>query len=86
MVKGIHHISMKCTRDELERVLQLYVGILGLSVVRKWADGIMLDAGNCLIEIFTKGGGIREVGAIRHLAFAVDDVDGMIEKVRSAGF
>lgn len=86
MVKGIHHISMKCTCDELERVLLLYVDILGLSVVREWADGIMLDAGNCLIEIFTVGGGSREVGAIRHLAFAVDDVDGMIEKVRSAGF
>ena len=85
-VKGIHHISMKCTRSELEAVLSLYRDILGLKVAREWKDGIMLDAGNCLIEIFTTGGNNREVGAVRHFAFAVDDIDALIAQVRSAGF
>ena len=87
MVKGIHHVSLKCHGgEELARVRELYADILGLSVKREWKDGIMFDAGNCLIEIFTNGEGIKETGAVRHFAFAVDDVDNMIGKVRAAGF
>ena len=32
------------------------------------------------------GPGIRTKGAIRHVAFATDDVDGIAEKVRAAGY
>ncbi len=87
MIKGIHHISLKCHGgDELEKVRELYSGILGLEVKREWCDGVMFDAGNCLIEVFTNGEGIKETGAVRHFAFAVDDVDTIIESVREAGY
>ena len=87
MVKGIHHISLKCHGgEELAAVKGLYSDILGLSVKREWKDGIMFDAGNCLIEVFTNGEGVKTTGAVQHFAFAVEDVDGMIEKVRSAGY
>ena len=46
----------------------------------------MIDAGNCMIEIFSNGPGIREKGAIRHIAFGTDDADAMVQKVKDAGY
>ena len=87
MIKGIHHISMKCgTDEELENVRNFYVNILGMSICREWNDGIMIDSGNGLIEVFSNGKGERRKGALRHIAFLTDNVDEMAEKVRNAGY
>lgn len=87
MIKGIHHISMKCkTEEELRKVKEFYIEILGLKVCREWTDGFMLDTGNGMIEIFTNAEGEHRLGAIRHIALLTDDVDGTIEKVKSAGY
>lgn len=87
MIKGIHHISMKCgTKEEFERARDFYLNVLGFSAVREWPEGIMMDSGNGLLEIFCNGEGVRTKGAIRHVAFSTDDVDGIIAKVRAAGY
>ena len=53
MIKGIHHISMKCgTAEELAKVREFYIELLGLKVIREWAEGMMIDTGNGLLEIF----------------------------------
>ena len=76
MIKGIHHISMKCgTAEELAKVREFYIELLGLKIVREWADGMMIDTGNGLLEIFTNAEGTRSLGAIRHMALLTDDVD-----------
>ncbi len=55
MIKGMHHISMKCgTAEELAKVREFYIVLLGLKVIREWAEGMMIDTGNGLLEIFTK--------------------------------
>nr|MCR4777732.1 VOC family protein [Lachnospiraceae bacterium] len=77
MITGIHHISLKCeSKKELDKVKHFYLELLGFSLKREWPDGIMIDAGNCLLEVFSNGPGVKEKGAIRHMAFATDDVDG----------
>ncbi len=87
MIKGIHHISMKCgTSEELSRLKEFYIQILGLRICREWSDGIMIDTGNGLIEVFTNAEGEHQLGVIRHIALLTDDVDSMAEKVRSAGY
>ena len=87
MIAGVHHISMKCgTAEEFLRAKEFYLDILGFSVKREWPEGIMIDAGNCLLEIFCNGTGIKSKGAIRHIAFETDDVDGIVRKVRNAGY
>ena len=87
MITGIHHVSMKCgTQEEFERAKDFYLGVLGMSLAREWPEGIMIDTGRGLIEIFCSGEGIREKGAVRHVAFGTDDVDGTAEKVRAAGY
>lgn len=86
MIKGIHHISMKCLPEELVQVKDFYISVLGLKIIREWADGIMIDTGNGFIEIFTNADGEHRLGSIRHLALLTDDVDGIIDSVRTAGY
>ena len=87
MIRGIHHVSMKCgTKEELERAKAFYLGVLGMTLAREWPEGILIDTGNGLIEIFGNGEGIRSKGAVRHLALAADDVDGIADAVRAAGY
>lgn len=87
MIKGIHHISMKCgTAKELAKVREFYIELLGLKIVREWADGMMIDTGNGLLEIFTNAEGTRSLGAIRHMALLTDDVDEIAAKVKTFGY
>ena len=87
LIKGIHHISMKCnTEEELNRVKDFYISILGLEIIREWPDGIMIDTGNGYIEIFTNADGEHRLGSIRHFALVTDDVDTIAEKVKAAGY
>ena len=52
LIKGIHHVSMKCSStEEYEKTIDFYKNILGIPVIREWQAGIMLDTGNGIVEI-----------------------------------
>ena len=89
-IQGIHHIAIKYEgADLLQKAIDFYHGLLGFSILRRWGDSdasvVLLDAGNCLLELFANSKGLSH-GMINHFAFCVDDVDGFIEKVRNAGY
>lgn len=87
MITGLHHISLKCgTPEEFEKAKAFYLDLLGFKTVREWPEGIMIDFGNGKLEIFSNGSGIKTKGALRHIAFATDNVDEMAEKVKKAGY
>lgn len=87
MIKGIHHISMKTDQPEVfEKVKSFYTEVLGLSIVRTWDNGIMVETGNCWLEINNDKPGVKELGAIRHFAFYCDDVDEIVKRVKDAGY
>lgn len=87
MITGLHHVSMKCgSPEDFRRAREFYCGVLGLSIRREWPDGVLIDAGNGLIEIFSNGAGERRKGAVRHFALAADDVDGCVAAIRKAGY
>lgn len=87
MIRGLHHISLKCgSGEEFEKTKSFYIDLLGFKLVRQWPEGVMIDFGNGLLEIFNQGGGVKSVGAIRHVAFATDYVDDVAETVRNAGY
>ena len=78
---------MKCnTEEEINRVKEFYISVLGLKIIREWHDGIMIDTGNGYIEIFTNADGEHRLGSIRHFALLTDDVDTIAEKVKAAGY
>ena len=87
MVKGIHHISMRTnTPEEFQRVKDFYVNVIGLTVKREWNGACMIDTGAGLLEIMGNGENLRHPGTVTHFALATDDVDGIIEKVKAAGY
>ena len=87
MIKGLHHISLKCgTEEDFARALDFYLNVLGFDLVRRWPEGAMISFGNGMLEIFNNGEGIRARGALRHIAFATDDVEGIVRKVRESGY
>lgn len=86
-VIGLNHISMKCdSAEELERIIPFYRDILGLTVAKRWPDGVLLDTSNGMLEIFCNGKAVRALGAIRHFALEVTDAASLADKVRGAGF
>lgn len=87
LVNGIHHISMKTRSvEQYNKVVTFYKDIIGLSVKREWAGGVMFDTGAGLIEIFTNGEEDLPKGTIRHIAFGVDDVNLCVKTVTEAGY
>ncbi len=87
MISGLHHISLKCaTLEEFEKAKKFYVDLLGFTIVREWPEGIMIDFGNGMLEIFNNGEGIKTKGALRHIAFATDNVDEIADMVKKAGY
>ena len=87
LVKGIHHVSMKCCDEkEYTKTVLFYRDVLGLKVARTWNTGIMFETGTGLIEIFNDGDRPLEKGNIRHFAFATDDVDACAKAVQEAGY
>ena len=86
LITGTHHFSMKCAPQQLAEAVEFYHGLLGLPIVRRWEEGLMLDTGSGLIEIFTNGEGICAKGAIRHIALASPDVDRCAAAVKEAGY
>jgi len=91
MIKGIHHIAIKCAdTTQFDKVVAFYNEILGMPILRKWGEGdaagIMIDTGTGVMEIFASGGDTLGYGSVRHFALATDDVDGCIAAVRDAGY
>ena len=83
MIKGIHHFSMKCgNAEDMRKVKEFYISLLGLRIIREWSDGIMIDTGNGFIEIFTNAEGEHRLGAIRHIAFVKERNDMKNNKFR----
>ncbi len=90
-ITGIHHVALKCRGIEnFERTVHFYRDLLGLSVVRTWgtaeAPGIMLDTGAGIMEITANATDTPGEGALRHIAFAVNDVDAFAQLVQKNGY
>ena len=85
VIKGIHHISMKCSRNEIDKVIYFYRDILGLDICNEWDTGIMINTGSGIIEVFHNGEKSPK-GTIRHFALSVTDAKVLTERVRSAGY
>ena len=90
-ITGIHHIALKCLGiEEYTKTVSFYHDILGLPIARSWGEGensgIMLDTGAGLFEIFANAPDKLGMGALRHIALSVEDVDVCVEAVRAAGY
>ncbi len=86
LVKGLHHVQLKCTMEEFEKAVHFYQDILGLELLSRHKDCAILDTGNGIVEIFNDADKLLGQGDLRHLAFEVEDVAKCIETVEKAGY
>ena len=94
-IKAIHHIAL--LTDDYQRSKAFYTEVLGFSVIsetwRAERQSYKLDlaiAGLYQIELFSfpdyrERASYPEAKGLRHLAFAVDDVEAAAEELRSKG-
>jgi len=75
MIKGIHHVSMKCRPEQLGKVRDFYCDMLEMPVCAEWETGFLLDTPAGKVEFFTNAQEDLPKGTIRHFAFEVDNVD-----------
>ncbi len=90
-ITGIHHIALKCQGlSHFEKTIHFYHDLLGLPIVRTWGEGgesaAMLDTGAGMLEIFANAPDKLSAGALRHMAFEVENTDACVEAVRAAGY
>jgi glyoxylase I family protein len=94
MLLGFEHVGM--TVSDMDRAVEFYCGLMGLQLAhrRTTAGGELafLNAGGGMLEIAAptaKAGRFRDVphseAGFRHITFAYDDVDGMVEMLEAAG-
>lgn len=91
----IHHIAI--IASDYEKSKKFYTEIVGLAIVnevyRKERDSYMLDLalnGDYIIELFSfpktpKRLSYPEATGLRHLAFAVDDVEAAVKELQGKG-
>lgn len=91
---GFEHVGL--TANEAERTIDFYCGLLGLRLrarkAQEWGELLFLDAGNAMLEIFVpKPPQVRAAdlpqghAGLRHITFAVDDVDAAVARLEAAG-
>ena len=90
LIQGIHHVCIKCRKDEIKKVKHFYGDLLGLSILRSWGEpeleGFMFETGDGLVEVFTNAEEELPQGSIRHFAFKTNDVDQCVKIVRESGY
>jgi glyoxylase I family protein len=96
-IKAIHHIAILTDNDNYEVSKRFYTEVLGFDILaetyRKERDSYKLDlaiAGKYQIELFSfpdfrPRGSYPEAKGLRHLAFAVPDVDAAAAELRAKG-
>lgn len=94
-IRSIHHIAI--LTDDYETSRRFYIETLGFEVIRETyraeRKSYKLDlaiAGRYQIELFSfpefrERGSYPEAKGLRHLAFAVDDVDNAAAELRAKG-
>lgn len=90
LISGIHHIALSCGgMDKFNETIFFYQNTLGLTLVRRWGEGLdaaaMLSTGDGILEIFA-GGELLPQGTIQHFALRTSDPDACITAVRNAGY
>ncbi|SMQ61350.1 glyoxylase I family protein [Devosia lucknowensis] len=94
MLIGFEHVGI--TVGDMDRAIGFYCGLLGLRLAMRTSSAggelAFLDAGGGMLEVAAPvpaAGRFRDVpmseAGMRHLTFAFDDVDGMIETLEAEG-
>lgn len=95
IVKTIHHINLRPSRNDYDAMLKFYCEDLGMKVINSWMkDRVTFVSRNCFIDA---GEGVlieacetdpenKKAGVIQHLALYVDDCNGVMQMLKDKGY
>lgn len=81
-VLGVHHVDLRCRADELERSRHFWCELLGMRVVREWATGFGVTAGNANIYVQIDDA-MTWGNAIHHIALELPDEQAVVDAERA---
>jgi glyoxylase I family protein len=95
VIEGLHHVAVICS--DYARSKRFYTEVLGLAVIdenwraerKSWKLDLAVPGGG-QVELFSfpeppARPSSPEAAGLRHLAFAVEDLDAMVELLEDAG-
>ena len=89
-ITGVHHIAIRAA--DFDRTIRFYTETLGLTTKATWTRGsgraaLVEIAPGSYMEIFERDAATFDGSPpILHFCFRTDDVDGLTERVRAAGY
>ena len=86
MIKGIHHVSLKGSKEEYAQAKHFYGEVLGMKATHETEKSVLYDTGAGFVELGIDTDPQLPKGTIRHFALACDDVDLCLKTVKDAGF
>ena len=95
MIKTIHHINLRPSRNDYDKTLKFYVEDLGMKVINSWTKdrgdfvsrNCYIDAGEgVLIEVCETGVENKSAGIIQHFALLADDAKATLQELKDKGY
>jgi len=84
-ITGFHHIMISV--PDVKATQAFYTNVLGLETEFEFTGGVMLRAADGVhLEVMAGGEDHTNQQGFKHIALATDDVDGMVARVREAGY
>ena len=86
MLKKIEHVGIFV--NDLDASIAFYTEVLGLELVERTTSGNLeigfIGVGDSQLELLCPKDGVdkKDEGVIAHLAFTVDDIDAVVEKLK----
>ena len=95
MIKTVHHINLRPTKEDYDKTLKFYCEDLGMKLINSWqkdrgtfvSRNCYIDAGQgVLIEICETDVENKKAGIIQHFALYTDDAIATLQSLKDKGY
>ena len=95
MIKTVHHLNLRPSRQDYDKTLKFYCEDLGMKVINSWmkdrgtliSRNCYIDAGQgVLLEVCETDVENKKAGIIQHFALYTDDAKAVLQSLKDKGY
>ena len=95
MIKTVHHLNLRPSRQDYDKTLKFYCEDLGMKVINSWmkdrgtfiSRNCYIDAGQgVLLEVCETDVENKKAGIIQHFALYTDDAIAVLQSLKDKGY